>query len=589
MLHKDSKSPIDDSAASLGFKRQPMVDWFSPTQLAQTGLRAVISSIFGSYADKREMQAVLVTEERIHEFYDYSDREDIWIDFVADLGSGWDSTYSVSYLLGRKKLAAADGKGIQHDLPRGNILIMGGDEVYPTATWQAYNDKLVGPYRCSLPFVSESDAPPNLFAIPGNHDWYDGLSSFIKLFCQKRWIGGWKTMQSRSYFSIKLPDNWWVWGIDIQLSTDIDKPQLDYFDHAFKEAKDGDSIILCTAEPVWVYQEYERDNKPYKNLEFFQQRYAGKEGKKINFRLVLTGDLHHFTSFQKTDDDTPDWKITAGGGGAFSHPTHQIPDTLHLKEGKYEKKAAFPTSGQSRKMAWKNLRFPLINKSFGAFFAVIYLLFTWFAGSEHWGDSSFLASQSTKSFWGGNGAFIEFGKFLGMHPGFCFFLGVIFIGIVGFADKKLKNPTWGWITGVLHGLVQVFLLIFAVWLTAWLVINIWGFSPLSIIGVVLIAVVIALLGWLLSGGAMGLYLLIVNLVFNMHQTEAFSSFRGADYKNFLRMHLSRDGLRIFPIKIPKACQNWKYNPGVEGENPWYEPVNPLDYSLIQDPIDIKRK
>jgi len=41
----------------------------------------------------------------------------------------------------------------------------------------------VGPYASALP---EEDAPdearPSLFAVPGNHDWYDGLGAFMGLF-----------------------------------------------------------------------------------------------------------------------------------------------------------------------------------------------------------------------------------------------------------------------------------------------------------------------------------------------------------------------------------------------------------------------
>src|SRR5688572_20969633 len=37
----------------LGFIPQGMVSWFDPAQLIQTGIRTVVSSVFGSYADKR--------------------------------------------------------------------------------------------------------------------------------------------------------------------------------------------------------------------------------------------------------------------------------------------------------------------------------------------------------------------------------------------------------------------------------------------------------------------------------------------------------------------------------------------------------
>ncbi len=89
----------------------------------------------------------------------------------------------------------------------------------------------------------------HLCAQPGNHDWYDGLSAFLRQFAQKdRWIGAWRTQRTRSYFARKLPRGIWIWGIDIQLHADIDQPKLEYFDHAAKELEKGDRVILMTAE-----------------------------------------------------------------------------------------------------------------------------------------------------------------------------------------------------------------------------------------------------------------------------------------------------------------------------------------------------
>lgn len=38
---------------------------------------------------------------------------------------------------------------------------------------------------------------PNAFAIPGNHDWIDGLETFIKQIQHKGWLGGWLLPQVR--------------------------------------------------------------------------------------------------------------------------------------------------------------------------------------------------------------------------------------------------------------------------------------------------------------------------------------------------------------------------------------------------------
>src|SRR5437870_3574246 len=85
-----------------------------------------------------------------------------------------------------------------------------------------------GPFGSALPCAPE-DAHPDLFALPGNHDWYDGLTGFLRIFCQGRWVGGWRTGQTRSYFALKLPHRWWLWAIDISFDAFIDRPQLEYF------------------------------------------------------------------------------------------------------------------------------------------------------------------------------------------------------------------------------------------------------------------------------------------------------------------------------------------------------------------------
>ena len=43
---------------------------------------------------------------------------------------------------------------------------------------------------------SDRAAHPTVYAIPGNHDWYDGLTGFLRQFGQDRWLGGWRTHQT---------------------------------------------------------------------------------------------------------------------------------------------------------------------------------------------------------------------------------------------------------------------------------------------------------------------------------------------------------------------------------------------------------
>ena len=242
----DERSPLaarPSCEADLGFVRRPMVRWFDPHQLLDTAVRVVVSGIFSSYADKRELQARLPAEVP-----DRSAAHDLWFDYVADLGDGWNSTYTVARLLAAEELKL-DWNGEAHVTERGRILVMGGDQVYPVPKAVEYENRTIGPYRAALP-CAPGEAP-ELFAIPGSHDWYDGLVNFTSIFCRSHDIGGWRTSQGRSYFALKLPNGWWLWGVDIQFGASLDEVQLQYFsDVAANQLQPGDRIILCMGKEV---------------------------------------------------------------------------------------------------------------------------------------------------------------------------------------------------------------------------------------------------------------------------------------------------------------------------------------------------
>src|SRR5919107_2776524 len=118
--------PTRPSAESeLGCVRRPLVRWFDPHQLIDTAIRVLLSGVFSSYADNRELQS-----REPDEVWDRSEEGELWLDYVADLGDGWNSTYTIARLLAKEKLQLdCDGKTLPTE--RGRILVMGGDQVYP--------------------------------------------------------------------------------------------------------------------------------------------------------------------------------------------------------------------------------------------------------------------------------------------------------------------------------------------------------------------------------------------------------------------------------------------------------------------------
>ena len=167
-----------------------MVRWYSPTLLAQIAVRTAISSTFGQYADQRLLQAVTdsASEAGLRVRYDFSDQQTpdpahrlptdshggIWVDYAADVGDGFLATYATAYHLAQPSLDVPNaGK-----LPAGDILIMGGDQAYPAATREGYKDRFQLPFRWAFPATT---AQRRMFAIPGNHDWYDGSGRLRQL------------------------------------------------------------------------------------------------------------------------------------------------------------------------------------------------------------------------------------------------------------------------------------------------------------------------------------------------------------------------------------------------------------------------
>jgi hypothetical protein len=244
-----------------------MAHWFDPVLLLKLLNNVLLSSIFGQYADRRLIIAALDTvtpDEHFKRANSFRDRlaknpdGSMWIDWVADLGDGFDSTYAMASLLSRKEVKAGDTP-----LPRGQALIMGGDEVYPKASRQAYANQLRQPYAWAAPdHDPKDDTGRPVLAIPGNHDWYDGLVLFLAFFCkEKPWhLGEWRSYQRRSYFAIRITESWWLWATDIQLADDMDQPQADYFKHIAANMPENSKIILCSAEPGWLYTDTNRSS-----------------------------------------------------------------------------------------------------------------------------------------------------------------------------------------------------------------------------------------------------------------------------------------------------------------------------------------
>lgn len=315
-------------------------------------------------------------------FYEHlSEKKEVWLDFCADTGDGGNSTYSIARCLAAPEikvdipgnLAAKmnDVDGIKI-LPRGDTLIHGGDLAYPNPTDETYEERLFSPYHQAFPspphvypghlVVNKPDLPPEYylssgtpcthhsakedksldkvtckicmktnalkayggptaFMIPGNHDWIDGLETYKRNVIHRGWIGGWLLPQEKSYFALKLPQGWWLLGIDLALEEDIDMFQYQYFTRIAEEKMGPqDTAIIVTHCPQWLVDWFW--GKGETSGKILRQLIRGPLRGRVKLRLA--GDLHFYMrhSFKRYGKDDisvpPSYAPTPAGGSPMS-------------------------------------------------------------------------------------------------------------------------------------------------------------------------------------------------------------------------------------------------------------------------------
>jgi hypothetical protein len=549
----------------LGFTPRRAVPWLSPVLLAGTAVRVVLAELFGAYLDKRELQNALpakIFDERP----DGDDNAELWLDYVADLGDGFNPTYSVAYLLAQSELTV-EGRS----LPRGRLIVMGGDQVYPTASSQQYEDRFKGPYEAALPAPPPTGARPSIYALPGNHDWYDGLTAFIRLFTREgARVGGWQTRQTRSYFAVELPHRWWLLAIDAQLGAYIDDPQLRYFKDAVKSLQPGDRVIVCAPNPSWV--EGQQDPHAYDTLDYFVRNVVMPTGAMV--RLMLSGDLHHYAHYSGPDREL----ITCGGGGAYLYPTHRLPEEIQVPprstlvrtssvSEKYQLGGrTFPSKTTSRRLAASVFaRLPWCNPGFVSFLGVIHLLLMLAVAGAIPQTSA--ANQRL----------------------FSIPLIVMSVLVLGGNIAFAMPPTAGrrrlkhWILGGVHGAAHIGLGVLGA--LAWLALPFHDLPwPLPL----LVAALLYLpASGLVSSQLVSLYLLVAS-VFDTNVNELFAAQGIIDHKSFLRLHFTSDGaLTIYPIAIDRVGRRWQPAPQAARYRPWLEPDEPIRTHFAEPPITIR--
>ena len=582
-----------------------MVHWFSPIVLLKTVKKVLASTLFGQYADRRLVHASLdlIDEKTVIEkccggvngLCGEKNQEPIWVDYVADLGDGFDSTYAIAYLIGQKEIQVSN----DIKLPRADCLIMGGDQVYPDASREDYETRMQRPYEFAFPRNNVKGSSPPVYLIPGNHDWYDGLTLFLAKFCRGRntSLGNWIASQSRSYFAIHVAENWWIWGFDSQLGEDIDKPQADYFISVAGKMEPNAKVILCASVPSWLKADLVAPEKKereayYRSLDYMAH-IIRKHCRGAKIPLVISGDLHHYSRYVAREAGTN--FITAGGGGAFLHPTHHLNDKIETRWANTKqtleigrntntqdtKKAIYPSQDKSRSLALGNLGFVFKNWEF-----------CFVLGALYWICALLMLAWNGYGGTGGTGAFLSRvgSQVIDLLSTPIFVLVVIAFLAIFYLATDIKSTFRKWIALTAHALAHLTLVVIGTAFVSILVVGLKSLFLGDVIYFFALGFGMLLLGFI-GGFAWGFYLTAVSWFWGDHANDAFSAMRLDSYRHFIRLKIESNKITIYPIGIDESPQrgDWKFNDDYAEDTqdiPVIVPKKGLEQHLIEDPIVI---
>ncbi|WP_329128702.1 metallophosphoesterase [Streptomyces sp. NBC_01476] len=253
--------------------------------------------------------------------------------YIADTGEGDDPQYAV--VPGLLK-AGADTR----------FAVLSSDVLYPVGSANEYPHKFFRPYK-------DYDAP--IYAVPGNHDWYDGLTGFMRVFCRAPQLpepprprllsaAWWRTLlwkrpdtpddaaldrarllRSKPAQAAEQPGPYWaldtgplrIIGIDTGLLGDIDQQQGQWLRRVSQGPRPK---ILITGSPLYVDGRYDPCAIAGGGTVDDIVRDPAN-----NFVAAIGGDIHNYQHYPVDVDGRRIEYVVAGGGGAFMHATHTIP------------------------------------------------------------------------------------------------------------------------------------------------------------------------------------------------------------------------------------------------------------------------
>lgn len=600
-------------------QRRP-VAWYAPGVLWQAGRELVQSASFQRNLDRRETFATGLAP------LDLADRpaheqQPFWLDFLSDTGDGGNATFTVAQALLARDLTVADPQGRPLTLPEGELLLLGGDLAYPGASPEEYQYRFIEMLAMAQDPASrfgsgEGQRRKFIAAIPQNHDWFDSASTFCRYFVShdKGAVIGARTPQRQTFFACRLPQGWWVLGLDFALMGDIDRQQFEGFAALLSPSladgiQPGDDVLLIYPEPYWTRPLGDGADPGYPHR--YQRLEALIEARGARIRLRLAGDLHHYARETLARDPATGLDshlVTCGCGGAFLHPTHSTdvlsPKALdrqpepqaasadlgqRVRAGQcpapadarlaFARQVVWPSPARTRWLAWRNL-WALFHIRFSQ---PPWRLGLWRSVQETWNSNVgfalclgaiygfnayvnsgvFSASFAADGF--GPMALQPFGpaallwlKAMVFSP-FASFVNLFMLaGCVRIAWEGPGAKGARVASGLAHGMAHGFLIFALYWLACAVLQQAWpaAWAPASVLGSTALALaswlLVGLMGVTVGGLLFGAYLAVACGAFGQLPNNAFGSLALEDHKGFLRLRLTEQGLRVYLLGIDRV-------------------------------------
>jgi hypothetical protein len=267
---------------------------------------------------------------------DYADLEEVSFLVVGDTGEGDDSQYATV------KPMLACGQDT-------HFMVICSDVIYPAGDIEDYEAKFYQPY--------EGYQHP-IYALPGNHDWYDGLNGFMFHLCGaeapmpaaateegdsswnerlRRWL--WRkprtqpgrvperkrteahrrSNQHSPYFAIQSGPLLIV-GIDTGMGGPIDREQGEWLRKISREI--DKPKLLLTGKPIYVDGEYHPGE--IEGGGTIDELVRAPENRYV---AAIGGDIHNYQRYPVKVEgrEDPIYYLVSGGGGAYMSATHRIP------------------------------------------------------------------------------------------------------------------------------------------------------------------------------------------------------------------------------------------------------------------------